>query len=649
MNSLPAQSHGFQVQSTTREITNAMVSKRVYDLCQARETVSSVLAKDPTQAPGDVVKRLYGHGENRLHQDESDKDVAASSADALEAAFQCGRWGLTKPSPLFLQAFADALDCLDADPMSGVVSPPLLGSQGTVPLTIIAPLADVIRHCSNLIVRAEREVFFITCSWSPSIAQRLLKNSLIELSRRAGKRGQRVVVKIMYDKASPANALNPHQTVHPQTYSSKSIDLPLPEEIPHLDLEVVSLHRLVLGTLHAKFCIVDRKMATIMSNNMEDNDNMEMMVHLEGPIVDSIYDTALITWSNTLHPQLACRDAPAAEGGLAMSDGHPDHVSSRSQAEIAADGEQAALPEHTPDHPHYDSDLDGEMRRVQSCYSTKPGETRLQAVNARLNQAAKNPVEPTGPEIEDGNEMTPCIHTASDHPVPMALVSRPPYGWIDSKSIHVPQNEAWLSLIRNATRTIFIQTPDLNAAPLVPALAAALKRGVQVTYYVCFGYNDCGEMIPGQGGTNDQVAKSLVASLPQDGPEHDLLHIYNYVGKDQDHPIHQSSKSRSCHIKLMIVDECVGIQGSGNQDTQSWFHSQEINVMVDSPETCAKWREGIDRNQNTKAYGRVAKDGIWRDSQGNPGKGYMGDPGPVGGLVKGVAGMVMKMKAAGNL
>jgi hypothetical protein len=35
-----------------------------------------------------------------------------------------------------------------------------------------------------------------------------------------------------------------------------------------------------------------------MSNNMEDNDNVEMMTHVEGPIVDSIYDTALITWNN---------------------------------------------------------------------------------------------------------------------------------------------------------------------------------------------------------------------------------------------------------------------------------------------------------------------------------------------------------------
>ncbi|KAF4982966.1 hypothetical protein FZEAL_1536 [Fusarium zealandicum] len=627
-----------------------MVSKKVYDLCQATETVSSVLAKDPTKAPGDVVKRLYGHHEHGLHHKTPDKHIGASSEDIIQRALECGRWGPTNPSPLFLQAFADALDCLDADPMAGVVSPPLMGSHGTMPLTVIAPLADVIRHCSNLIVRAEREVFFITCSWAPSVAQQLIKDALIELSARAGKRGQRVVVKIMYDKPGLSNALSPHQYVTPRTYTSKSVQLPSPEQVPNLDLEVISLHRFVLGTLHAKFCIVDRKAAAVMSNNMEDNDNLEMMTHVEGPIVDGIYDTALITWNNALHPDLPSHDAPATEGGLQTpSEEHVQDGSTRNRGELAqVINTQTTLPEHMPGNPHYDSDIAGETTRMQSCYSIKPDETRLQATNRQLNVAVENPVGPTGPEIQNGEEMTPYIDTGTVQPVPMALVSRPAYGAIDSKSANVPQNEAWLSLIRNAKEHIFIQTPDLNAAPLVPALAAALKRGIEVTYYVCFGYNDPGEMIPGQGGTNDQAAQALIASLPPNGAEHDLLHIYNYVGRDQDHPIHQSFKSRSCHIKLLIVDSTVGIQGSGNQDTQSWFHSQEINVMIDSRDMCEKWREGIDRNQNTKEFGRVAKDGIWRDAQGKPGKGYMGNPGTLGCLFKGALGMVMKMKGPGG-
>ena len=56
------------------------------------------------------------------------------------------------------------------------------------------------------------------------------------------------------------------------------------------------------------------------------------------------------------------------------------------------------------------------------------------------------------------------------------------------------------------------------------------------------------------------------------------------------------------------------IFGNGNQDTQSWFHSMEINVMVDSPPLVREWLAGIHANQNTAMYGRVSDvDGIWRD------------------------------------
>lgn len=43
----------------------------------------------------------------------------------------------------------------------------------------------------------------------------------------------------------------------------------------------------------------------------------------------------------------------------------------------------------------------------------------------------------------------------------------------------------------------------------------------------------------------------------------------------------------------MIVDDQVGIQGNGNQDGQSWYHSQEANIMIDSKEVCAEWMTGI--------------------------------------------------------
>jgi hypothetical protein len=58
--------------------------------------------------------------------------------------------------------------------------------------------------------------------------------------------------------------------------------------------------------------VVDRQIAIVQSNNIQDIDNMEMMTQFEGPIVDSFYEVALISWHNALKPPLPLLDRPAA-------------------------------------------------------------------------------------------------------------------------------------------------------------------------------------------------------------------------------------------------------------------------------------------------------------------------------------------------
>jgi len=95
---------------------------------------------------------------------------------------------------------------------------------------------------------------------------------------------------------------------------------------------------------------------------------------------------------------------------------------------------------------------------------------------------------------------------------------------------------------------------------------------------------------------------------------HKNLKVFWYTSKDQKRPINAAAKKRNCHVKFMAVDDQIAIFGNGNQDTQSWFHSMEINVMVDSPALVRDWLSGIDANQNTRLFGRVSDtDGIWRD------------------------------------
>lgn len=479
------------------------------------------------------------------------------------------------------------------------------------------------RHMSNLIVRAEKEVILTTNYWQNSVASKYITNAMKELSRRAGERGEKIVFKLEYDRGSPKQLLQPHYVVPEKEALGKSVALPHPDEIPNLELEVINFHTAIFGTFHCKYMVVDRKYAVLQSNNIQDNDNMEMMTHLEGPIVDSLYDMALISWHNKLEPPLPSHNSPAVQGGvgsfgdksnITASDpdksnkgqqvinqpgvvdaqtpsgiltgpsanesvsgaadtssaqterqtGVADHQASHNaheafqseklstaeryrenvkaaattgdmehiahtkpgsaiedhDAAATASGsrhgpdsqtqqflesgestlpqslienlslENARLPEHTADDPHYDSNIAGEVARVQAAVSPKEGETRSEAVTRHLNHTKNVDFKGNAPECGPHEEMTPYITHPVDEPFPIAMACREPYGAANHKSVYNPQNEVWLSALRNAKKNVFIQSPTLNAEPLVPAIIEACERGIDVFCYICLGYND---------------------------------------------------------------------------------------------------------------------------------------------------------------
>lgn len=82
-----------------------MISDKVYKLCTSTESVSSLLAKDPTLAPGEAWKKLYGH---YAAGEKESKSTARAHRDGvtpedLKRAAECGKWGPTQPSELFLR------------------------------------------------------------------------------------------------------------------------------------------------------------------------------------------------------------------------------------------------------------------------------------------------------------------------------------------------------------------------------------------------------------------------------------------------------------------------------------------------------------------------------------------------------------------
>lgn len=122
------------------------ISDEFLKLFKASESVSSVLAEDPTISPENAWKKLYGHhagkpkGPHSIH--EAGKHTP-SGEEGLQKAAECGHWGPTQPSRLFLQIYYDAINSLEENPAHGVVSPSLMGSCGVLPLTIISTLVYV--------------------------------------------------------------------------------------------------------------------------------------------------------------------------------------------------------------------------------------------------------------------------------------------------------------------------------------------------------------------------------------------------------------------------------------------------------------------------------------------------------------------------
>jgi len=402
------------------------------------------------------------------------------------------------------------------------------------------------------------------------------------------------VVKLMYDRGSLRQICDNHLLMKEREYTTTAVNLPADREIPYIDLEVQNYHRPVLGTFHAKFMMVDRRIAIVQSNNIQDNDNLEMMTHLEGPIVDSIYDTALLSWEREMNPPFPCLNDPASEDCHTTFDptsfwelfdekGKLKAQSARHEAENAKK-EGQHLPLHAGGEPHYDPDIAHEIRRMQSALAPEDRASHMSAVTRHLSKlmpvikrelhskavdsSTKQSYPGHAPECLPEDSFTPMISHSLRQPFPVALVNRRPWGALNHLSVHMPQNEAWLSAIRNATSSIFIQTPDLNAAPLIPALESAIRRGIEVTYYVCLGYNDAGELLPFQGGTNEMVASKLYESLE---PEHrKRLHVHYYVAKDQVKPIHNVFKARSCHGEFSVRFCHCMLTGTSQSNDRRW-------------------------------------------------------------------------------
>ncbi|KAI5359522.1 Putative phospholipase D/Transphosphatidylase [Septoria linicola] len=158
-----------------------------------------------------------------------------------------------------------------------------------------------------------------------------------------------------------------------------------------------------------------------------------------------------------------------------------------------------------------------------------------------------------------------------------------------------PLNVELLDLFAGATRTIYMQTPNVTCPPVLDALLQALKRGVNVTILTSEKLMILEQLVTA-GTTTSRCVRNLIRKheallLGQSDEEAGFarvgsLQISYYVSRAQ--PKAGSAEPVQSHLKLTIVDGEAIVFGSGNMDRASWFTSQELGVAFYSGSGRAK-------------------------------------------------------------
>lgn len=540
---------------TAQRPPDSSLPRKILALCNAKESVTSRAAQSPNEPLHAIATHLYQSNGYHPHGKGHVKDpgLGKLTKEDLDTAASCGNFPY-RPSDLFLKVYAQVLRLLEHDPLASMVSPPLLGSSGVITLSIVSVIPDIMRHYADVIVQAEREVFLTTNYWEASTSAKVITDALRELDRRAGKRGQKVVVKIVYDRGNLGQLSDPHQIVPVKEYTGDKVKLPKPEDVPNLSLEVCNYHKPVLGTMHGKWMCVDRRVALINSNNIQDRVNVEMMTQIEGQIVQGFYDLCLITWHHAMNPPLPLLSNPPKERDT--FDFGSDHAQIANQDLEASKGAaietlktgaftaDKAQSQGKSDHKNtYETTPGEEAHNDATDFNSKKGHSKIDAITRRLNTTLNPNFKGTDSQTEDFTDFAPHILHKESKPFPIALVNRKPRGSLDFNDVdnrvstsvlayhRVPdlrnpaQDIAWIAAMENAEHEIFIQTPTFTAPPAVEAVLRAARRGVVVTIYadlgkssICLdicslcrlgtqtkvpgkGFNDAGEALPKQGKT----------------------------------------------------------------------------------------------------------------------------------------------------
>lgn len=401
------------------------------------------------------------------------------------------------------------------------------------------------------ILLAQHEIILVTCFWAPSKTLTALSNALEQLARHreAQQHAQPLRVRICFSSRSILQKLSHTSSadgyVYPSSAWSSKLGLPAPEVLAagKMELEVKSLFFLPFSVMHPKFLIVDRRHAFVPSCN--------------------------ISWESWL------------EGCL--------EISRRTPRDDPVDG----LLEFYRTVWDKELDLGTPLPSL-----TEQDAGRPSTFNGHAEETVKSPAHTTaslvGVEVPAAAvEWLPGWH----HRNPSFCI----LPWKFPSAPDTPLNTTILRLFDEASREIYLQTPNLTSPPVLSAIEKALARGVHVTIVtsrrmmlleqIVTAGTTTGWCIRGlikryrqlcdkartqgqlqQGGTDavDLEAQAIAAGSLR------ISYFRSRAGSNSDEePVHS-------HLKLSIFDGQHTVLGSGNMDRASWFTSQELGVLVQS-------------------------------------------------------------------
>jgi phosphatidylserine/phosphatidylglycerophosphate/cardiolipin synthase-like enzyme len=169
-----------------------------------------------------------------------------------------------------------------------------------------------------------------------------------------------------------------------------------------------------------------------------------------------------------------------------------------------------------------------------------------------------------------------------------------------------PLNTFILHILNTATKSIFIQTPNLTCTPLISALFSALGRGIDLHLITSSRL-----MILEQLVTAGTITEFEIWKLRRRYSR--LLNAYNLSlgNPDLENPsikpgvlkvgyfrkrkgIEGGKEPVKSHLKMVAVDGEITLLGSGNMDRASWFTSQELGVALIGREVAEMIRGAVD-------------------------------------------------------